>query len=93
MIEDGSSFKQLAQKLSDGRHEVVGLFVDESGGTWFERNGKMVVALGVTIMLCSYFYFSKKDQVVEGMDDKEEKGNEVMCVEDAWDTEKHNIMK
>ena len=41
MIEDGSSFKQLAQKLSDGRHEVIGL------------SGKMVVVLGVTIMVCS----------------------------------------
>ena len=30
MIEDGTSFKQLAQKLSGGRHEVVGLFVDEN---------------------------------------------------------------
>ena len=54
MIEDGSSFKQLAQKLSDGRHEVVGLFSEESGGgTWFERNrvaGLVLVAMGVTVM-------------------------------------------
>ena len=52
-----------------------------------------MVAFGVTIMVCSYFYFSKKDQGVEGKDDKEEKGKEVMGVEDAWDTEKHSIMK
>ena len=89
MIEDGSSFKQLAQKLSDGRHEVVDLFgLEESGGTWL-RNGIVVVALG---MLCSFIYFSKKDQVVEGMDDKEGKGEKVMFVEDAWDTEKHNFL-
>ena len=89
MIEDGSSFKQLAQKLSDGGHEVVDLFgLEESGGTWL-RNGIVVVALG---MVCSLIYFSKKDQVVEGMDDKEEKGKKIMCVEDAWDTEKHNIL-
>ena len=93
MIEDGSSFKQLAQKLSDGRHEVVGLFVEESRGTRLERNRMVMVALAGTIMVCTYLYFSEKDHVVEGKYNKEEKGTKVICVEDAWDTEKHNIMK
>ena len=101
MIEDGSSFKQLVQKLSDGRHEVVGLFVEESGGgTWFERNrvaGLAVVAMGVTVMVSSYYLYTslpKWGKVVEGMDTKKEKGEKVESeVEDAWDTEKHNLMK
>ena len=43
-------------------------------------------------MVCTYVFFSKKDHVVEGKY-KEEKGTKVICVEDAWDTEKYNIMK
>ena len=63
MAEEGT-FRQLAQKLADGWHEVVqGLFEPEQ--TWLEEN-KMVVVVAVAmvalpILLCTYFYFSNKD--------------------------------
>ena len=80
MIGEESSFKQLAQKLSDGRHEVVGLFVEgeQPGG-----NGMLVVALVMPVLLCSYFYFSQRYKVDSGVDDKENTVNEKKAVKDA----------
>ena len=81
MVGEGSSFKQMAQKLSDGRHEVVGLFDSEqSGGTWLERNWTgvaVVAALAMPVMLCSYFYFLKKDKTKDGVDDKEKEEEKI----------------
>ena len=77
MVGEGSSFKQMAQKLSDGRHEVVGLFDSEqSGGTWMERTWTgvaVVAAMAMPIILCSYFYFSRKDTAKDVIENKKEK--------------------
>ena len=71
----------MAQKLSDGRHEVVGLFDSEqSGGTWLERNWTGIVAvaaLAMPVMLCSYFYFSRKDTAKDGVDSNENEKEEI----------------
>ena len=65
-MTEESTFKQLAQKLADGRHEVVGLFEPEqAGGTWLETNKEGVVAvavMAVPILLCAFFYFSNEDK-------------------------------
>ena len=71
-MTEESAFRQLAQKLADGRHEVVGLFEPkQTGGTWLEENKTVVVAVAMValpILLCTYFYFANKD--MDKLDDK-----------------------
>ena len=85
IYQNESSFKQLAQKMSDGRHPVVGLFVEgeQPGGNWFERNGMVMVALMMPGLLCSYFYFSQRNRMDSGVDDKENTSNEKETEEDG----------
>ena len=61
IYQNESSFKQLAQKMSDGRHPVVGLFVEgeQPGGNWLERNGMVVVALLMPVLLCRLLHFTE----------------------------------
>ena len=66
------------------RHEVgemisSALKTDES---WLERHGLLVVAL---VMVGGFIYFSRGE--VEGKDNGKKE------VEDAWDTEKHDLLK
>ena len=55
------------------RHEVVGLFgLEESGGSWFDRHGLLVVAL---VMLGGILYFPGRE--VKANDDKEIKEEKI----------------
>ena len=96
MIEDGSSFKPAVLELGDIR-EGVGLFglevYEETGGTLLEGQGGVVMALLTPDMMCGilYLYWAERGKMSNVMDDKEGKKKE--CVEDAWDTEKHDFFK
>ena len=97
MLEEDGYFKQMAQKMSDGRwkcdkkifrHEVVGLLdVEKSGGSsWIARHWPVVVAL---VMLGGILYFPRKEDKDKEVGKQEKK----VDVADAWDTEKTDLLK
>ena len=78
------------------RHEVVGLFgLEESGSSWLDRHGLLVVALG---MLGGILYFPQREEKLENekINDDETEQEKVdegtkEKVADDWDTDKIEI--